>query len=633
MATRTRRSWKPDPRGYYSRRVGWHRSGTGKLTQPKFILGTDRQQAEVRERKLRELWEQFEADKEESRPLWPDDLLIVAKRVAKGLNEVPVPRGPKERQVTYADRLRRMQAKYPVISFVPDDRRAYEVGLAALESFEEIPVSDDLAGVVESLKNVDVNKATAWQESHAAMQAAGIKQLPDVDVMSLPIKGTNEASSDRQAPRFEPVVRKNRDEGGRTSTPPSATLHQAIRSYQKYVCREFHRPELCQISSWGRTQVRQLDTLMKHHADALLTSVDRPAVNELVGYWRRRPCKTGTDTPMTSKSCGNYLSALLRFLKWLDGASNFDWVKPTALSDLDTRVRRLASDHAGRSLEQVKTFSLDELRLLIRYGQPTDRLLVLLALNCGFGNAEIASLLTGEVHLFKAHTPWEQEQIAYETTDRDSFIKRVRRKSGVYGEHLLFSMTVQGVQWAVEQRKKWPDADEAGSRLLLNENGKPLDNPTRTGNANQSLANRFDRLIARIRDDDNDIRKLSFGKLRKTASQLIKIHSDGETMGIFDCHGQPVKSDSLTDVYSNRLFGRVFEAIRSVENYLAPVFREAERDPFAPQSQAYTKRSTVDRIVELHEAGVFPGQIAAAVGLTGEAVSRHIRRHLQTSQS
>ena len=97
-------------------------------------------------------------------------------------------------------------------------------------------------------------------------------------------------------------------------------------------------------------------------------------------------------------------------------------------------------------------------------------------------------------------------------------------------------------------------------------------------------------------------------------------------MGVFDCHGSPVKSDSLNDAYSNRLFGRVFQAIRKVEEYLAPVFKEAGHNPFAPQAQAYTKRSVVDRIIELHEAGEFTGQIAAAIGLSGEAVSRHIQR-------
>ncbi|MCA9018022.1 MAG: hypothetical protein KDA77_22050, partial [Planctomycetaceae bacterium] len=100
-----------------------------------------------------------------------------------------------------------------------------------------------------------------------------------------------------------------------------------------------------------------------------------------------------------------------------------------------------------------------------------------------------------------------------------------------------------------------------------------------------------------------------------------------------DRHGEPVKSDSLSDVYTNRPFGKVFQAIRDVEKFLAPVFKEAGNRPFAPQAQAYTKRSAIERIIELHEKGVFTGQIAAAVGLTGQTVSRHIQQYQQARQN
>ena len=51
-------------------------------------------------------------------------------------------------------------------------------------------------------------------------------------------------------------------------------------------------------------------------------------------------------------------------------------------------------------------------------------------------------------------------------------------------------------------------------------------------------------------------------------------------MGVFDCHGKPVQSDELNDLYSNRPFGKVFDAIKKVEQYLKPVFAESGEDPF-----------------------------------------------------
>lgn len=644
MATRTRRNWKPDTRGYYSRQIGWERSKSGKLQQHKFLLGTDRREAERRERKLRELWDTFCVGCTDERPLWSEDLLVIAKRIAKGIPEIPIPRGPSERQCDYAARIQRMQTKYPVILFLPEDQHAFEIGQAALELFETVPDPD----VPVERVNKDVVDALGLAAKRLADE--GLTIPPQLAAFSSSVDARPErlfgAMKPDSAPArsktmptqpakagTEPMATPPPDSGSNTSQPGTqrnrtsgATLHRALRAYEKYLEREYYRPETEQITPWGRTQVRQTRNLRKHHQDVLLIRLDADAVGELIGYWRRRPCKTGTSEPMTAKSASNFIGTLVRFLKWLDQSSKFDWSKPFALSDMDTRVRRLPSDHDRKGLEQVDTFNLDELRLLMRYAQPFERLLLLLGLNCGFGRAEISTLLVREAQLHQGHSKNHREIIGYETTDEDSFIKRVRRKSGVYGEHILWPMSVQGIEWALEQRQRFPEFGP-DTKLLLSEKGTALDKQTKSGNANQLIPNHWDRLIKRIRDDENEIRKLSFGKLRKTGSDLVRRMSDGEVAAVFECHGTPVKNDNLSDLYTNRPFGKVFKAIRDVEEYLAPMFREAGNTPFAPQAQAYTKRSTIDRIIQLHELNYPTGQIAAAVGLSGSAVSRHIQAY------
>lgn len=643
MATRARRKWAPDPRGYYARQIGWELSKSGKLQQHKFLLGTDRKDAESRERKLRELWDAFEKSCQEPRPLWPPALLAVAQRIAKGIPDIPVPRAPHELQHQYAARIQRMQAKYPVICFIPADQHAYEVGQAALELFESIP---DQATQGLRIQSPTEDQVRAHEELRRTAQVAGISLDPGLGLVPpAPAPLVTELSrlgivkpddpaavlpkTAKPGPRSSPAVTS----GGHPtpairSKTPAATLYQAFRRYQGYLQNEFYRHETGHISPWGQIQVRQIKNLQRHHSDRLLSQLDATAVAELIGYWRRRPCKLGTKEPISAKAASHYLGTLMRFLTWLNASSEFDWQKPQAFNDFDRRIRRLPSDHAKRSLEQVDTFSLDELRLLMRYGQPFERLLLLLGLNCGFGRAEIASLLVGEVHLHRAHTSREQEVLGFPTTNKDSFIKRIRRKSGVYGEHILFPLTVQAIEWALERRKLQGDFGPS-ARLILNEKGAPLDQQTKGSNANSAIPNHFARLIQRIRDDGREIRQLSFGKLRKTASDLIKRHSDGEIAGVFDCHGEPVKSDSLSDAYTNRPFGKVFRAIRAVEAYLAPVFAEAGQSPFQPQPQAYTKRSVIERIIQLHEEGYPTGQIAAAVGVSGQTASRHIQKHLQ----
>jgi DNA invertase Pin-like site-specific DNA recombinase len=80
-------------------------------------------------------------------------------------------------------------------------------------------------------------------------------------------------------------------------------------------------------------------------------------------------------------------------------------------------------------------------------------------------------------------------------------------------------------------------------------------------------------------------------------------------------------------VYTNRPFGKVFQAIRDVQKYLEPVFQEAGPSPFSPQSQAYTKRSVIERIIELHEQSVPTEEIAATVDVSVQTVIRHVQKN------
>ena len=79
--------------------------------------------------------------------------------------------------------------------------------------------------------------------------------------------------------------------------------------------------------------------------------------------------------------------------------------------------------------------------------------------------------------------------------------------------------------------------------------------------------------------------------------------------------------------HPNRPFGKVFQAIRDVQEYIEPVFKAAGANPFAPQAQAYTKRSVIESIIAMHEQGYPNGQIANTVGVSPTAVGRHIKRH------
>ena len=91
-------------------------------------------------------------------------------------------------------------------------------------------------------------------------------------------------------------------------------------------------------------------------------------------------------------------------------------------------------------------------------------------------------------------------------------------------------------------------------------------------------------------------------------------------------HGNPVQTDKFSDVYTNRPFGKVYEAIRRVEEYLQPVFKEAGQDPTREQPQAYASRTTIDRIADLDRAGKSIREIAEETGKSRMTVQRHLQR-------
>ena len=129
----------------------------------------------------------------------------------------------------------------------------------------------------------------------------------------------------------------------------------------------------------------------------------------------------------------------------------------------------------------------------------------------------------------------------------------------------------------------------------------------------------------RIQNDYPSFPSLSFGKLRKTAANLVRQVADGEVAGIFLCHGSPVKSDDLIGLYTDIPFPKVFNAQRRLEEVLQPVFQAAPEDLFSQPTQQYTSLKKIKRIFDLKSDGKSVRQIAEDVGLSKSAVFRHLK--------
>jgi predicted DNA-binding protein (UPF0251 family) len=108
---------------------------------------------------------------------------------------------------------------------------------------------------------------------------------------------------------------------------------------------------------------------------------------------------------------------------------------------------------------------------------------------------------------------------------------------------------------------------------------------------------------------------------------MIRSLSDGEVAGVFICHGEPVRTDDIIDIYTNRPFAKVFKAIRLARERLQPVFEfHAEWPEERKKGGLNISLAKVEQIQRLHAAGVRVEEIAKQVGVHKMTVYRHIKR-------
>jgi site-specific recombinase XerD len=380
-----------------------------------------------------------------------------------------------------------------------------------------------------------------------------------------------------------------------------ATLYQALEAYAKFALQKNSKAHGEHESACARR-------LMNSHPDISLSQFGISALEAIAAYWASRPLGKVTGRPVALSTVTNHLKTTRRFIKWLHRTDAFKWTKPIDAEDaLRVRVAGLRSRVEIAALRDgVAGWKIDELATLYRYGSDRERVLILLGLNCGFAQAEMCTLCLNEI---------------VSVTD-STIIKRIRHKSQVYGEFVLWPETVTAINWFTKYARGTP-------QTIAGENPKDFLMVTGQGNCyeRQQLANMWNKLLDRVQLDHPMFRRLSFKCLRKTAGQLIRERSDGEIAGVFLCHGQAVASDSLADVYTNRPFNKVAAALVLVQRDLQPLF-DAAPAAFTkkPGSSPNITLGAIELIRRMHSDGVCEVEIVRTTGRTSQTVRRWINR-------
>ncbi len=572
MATRNR-ELSPDAQGRFRPYLGWRKTDDSKYIQHRFNLGRDGEVAERIMVRLRQLWEHIEATHEPSadwpRPRWNEQTLWIAEQIADGKPTISMPPRPVDNSEPYARYFHRVQAHFPFIVFVPDDREKYETGVSS------------------NIERVE-------------------GQIKRIEEISLKVGDLPRKRIDRHM----------------------GMLHEAFDAYAEHIRQtKIETDESGQQTptAHGKSLIDGVTRYKEHHPDVPLAEIDFDVLQQMVNHWRGRPLRKGTKRPITLRSAQNEVKRLLAFFRWLHRTTKFAWRKPEDFEDLDTKVKESASEIEDKATaEQVETYATDELKTLYEYATPLERCLMLLGLNCGFAPSEQGTLRIKHVSLRHEHSG--ADKLGWKTSSEDSFIKKLRNKTKVYGEWLLWDHTVKAMDWLIARRKRLGEATN-NSLLLVTANRHPFYRLTGGGNRNQRFAAMWASLTGRVRKDKDkqDFRQLSFGKLRKTGGNMIRRLAGGEIHSIYICHGAPVKMDDLAELYSNRPFAILFDTLRKIEDQLQPLW-DAVPDPFGRYTQQYTSLSKVKQIKAMDQDGVPVVEIARAVGVSRMTVYRHTKK-------
>jgi hypothetical protein len=558
----------------YRPNIGW----TTATSQARFSLGNDKHEAECRKQRIQHLWECVER-------LWL---------------ECPT----SDRRATWSD--------FPAA-------QAFAHRLAKGETSFRIPATNDqyktgnprIAAQAEILKRADeadpahayVCKINSLQRDYPCIViipddpvlfAQGLKE-GETDV----IDAVNRLKRNGSIPQRQQTV----------IVDAVGTLHEAIDRRIESIAKEYFDTSEGHVNDSGRYKQEKMKQLKRHTDDVPLANLDLAALDHILQTIRNRPMSERTGNPLEFGTCRKLITEFKDFLRWLDTVSGTGWEIPAKIAFLKTKVKDLETDN--EELKPAETFTIPQLVLLNRYATPIERIFLLLGLNCGYGADQSGRLKIGEIHL-DAKRPQ---------------IRRIRKKKGIRGIHLLWDQTIDGIRWALARH---PDGNPE-SFLLLNSNGQPYWRKTSGGNRARGIAKHFKDLVKRVRKDQPDFPDLSFNKVRKTSGNLVRQLADAELAKLQLTHDHQDVDRNLR-CYTNPKFARLFRVLRRLERKLEPVFEAATTPWKQPRKQYHAGRKTDAEILRLHATGLTPNKIAAQLTKSGIQISHMtVRRRLKAA--
>jgi len=248
-----------------------------------------------------------------------------------------------------------------------------------------------------------------------------------------------------------------------------------------------------------------------------LASLDTMELSSIVSLLRSK-----TDTH-------NIIRTTKAFLRWLDDMEL--WEAPRRFERIFPLARKVSSS------VKIATFTIEQLTQMYSAADKRIRLWMLLSLNCGFANMEVATLKQSEVDL------------------QCGYIERVRGKTGVSGKWKLWSETIE----ALKPYCKGKD----DTLVLTSEAGTPLVYYSEHYKRVDTLGQCWVRFMKRAK-----VPFLGFKFLRKTGATMIRSIDGIEVSETYLSHADK----GIARFYSIPDASRLNNALEAMRERLASMF-------------------------------------------------------------
>jgi integrase len=231
----------------------------------------------------------------------------------------------------------------------------------------------------------------------------------------------------------------------------------------------------------------RLQNFLRHCKNCSKTQVSSIVTADFLRDYRNKLHKAVAGNRQSPEDAKHHLRTVKALLMWALNEEFVDYLPRNLLS----------KDFAKLDIKppDPQHFSLEQIRSLFAAANPRMRLYILLGLNCGYTQSDIASLTHAMVDL------------------DNGYIRRDRQKTGVQSEHKLWPVTQ-------DLLKQFATKQDTGGPLLLNSHGRVLYEETRKDDGRVTKKDTIGGAFAKLRKSLTI--PFSFKHLRKTGANLIE---------------------------------------------------------------------------------------------------------------